>query len=121
MLLLMCGALLTGPQALLQLGAWSWMLTSYAQQSSWQQAISETFGGDRPCRLCVMIQSTASSQQMPDEGLNSRHKRDFKLILLSSAMLHSVPRLSLRAAYWQNDTVCQQVIMDVPPPPPKFA
>ena len=54
-LLLCCCWLLTGPQLLLQLGAWSWMVANYSQESSIEQAFFETFGGERPCDLCKII------------------------------------------------------------------
>ena len=53
-LILLSAWLLTGPLALLRLGA-RWMLTSYSQEGSFEQAIIETFGDERPCDVCIVI------------------------------------------------------------------
>ncbi|MEM1223878.1 MAG: hypothetical protein AAGH40_14090 [Verrucomicrobiota bacterium] len=55
-LVLLCSWLAVGPLALLQIGAWGWMLGVYTQESSFELAIRETFGGDRPCDVCVLIE-----------------------------------------------------------------
>lgn len=57
------------------------MLTTYSQESSLEQAIRETFGGDRPCELCKIIDQ--SKQDSPDNmpANNQSESRDLKLML----------------------------------------
>jgi hypothetical protein len=84
LLLLCCFWLLTGPLLLLQLGAWSWMLASYSQESSFEQAIIETFGGDRPCEICKFIQ-TIDTESTPRPKQKANDHSDFKLITIQAA------------------------------------
>jgi len=57
------------------------MIASYSQESSLEQAIRETFGGDRPCELCRIIEKTEdrSQQQIPESG--TPESREIKLML----------------------------------------
>jgi len=80
LLLFFCCALLFGPQAILQLGAWSWMLTSYTQESSLKQAIQETFGGERPCDMCKIIDSSDDPRNEAPTTKQSE-TRELKLML----------------------------------------
>lgn len=79
LLLVCCLWLLTGPLLLLQLGAWSWMLASYSQQSSLEQAIIETFGGNRPCEVCKFIQET-NAESFPLSEQKPKNIQGFKLL-----------------------------------------
>jgi hypothetical protein len=118
--LLLSGWLLAGPLALLQLGAWSWMLASYSQQSSFEQAIIETFGDERLCDICRVIDAveTANSSNTP---LQQQEKKDLKLMLgLGRAIEVIVPNwaylpLALILCELEN-AYCR-----VPTPPPKAA
>ncbi|MCH2156233.1 MAG: hypothetical protein MK080_09540 [Opitutales bacterium] len=48
--------------------AWTWMIVDYAAESTWTQAIEETFSGERPCELCLAIQ--AAEDQGREDGDN---------------------------------------------------
>ncbi len=119
-LLLLSAWLLTGPLALLQLGAWAWMLTSYSQEGSFEQAIIETFGDEHPCDVCIvidLIEKTESSKGATQRAEN----KDIKLMLgLSRAIEMVVPS---RAYEPKDTTVCKPVNAHqlVPTPPPKVA
>lgn len=119
LLLLLCGWLLTGPLALLQLGAWGWMLATYSQESSFEQAIIETFGDERPCDLCRVIDS-AEETQSSNTAQRGEHQ-DIKLMLgLGRAIEVIVPT----EAYKPRATiVCEpeNALHAVPTPPPKVA
>jgi hypothetical protein len=43
--------------ALLQSVAWTGMLVTYAQQTSLRDALTKTFDGKNPCRLCKLVQA----------------------------------------------------------------
>lgn len=119
-LLLLSAWLLVGPLALLQLGAWAWMLTSYSQEGSFEQAIIETFGDEHPCDVCIvidLIEKTESSKGATQRAGN----KDIKLMLgLSRAIEMVVPS---RAYKPMVTIVCKIENADrlVPTPPPKVA
>ena len=119
LLLICCCWLLTGPQLLLQLGAWSWMLASYSQQSSFEQAIIETFGGDRPCEICKFIQAT-DTESSPEPERKSNENQSFKLLLARTADAYTIPLFS-RVAYSLTPEAFQPSRPhEVPTPPPRF-
>jgi hypothetical protein len=64
-----------GHWLLLQSVAWSGMLISYSTTTSISEAISRTFDGNHPCKLCKVVQAgrenetdrpTLPSPRMPD-------------------------------------------------------
>ena len=120
LLLLLSAWLLTGPLALLQLGAWAWMLTSYSQEGSFEQAIIETFGDERPCDVCIVIdllEKTESSKGATQRAEN----KDIKLMLgLGRAIEIVVPN---RANESKFTALCkpENAHLSVPAPPPKVA
>lgn len=79
-LLLLSTWLLTGPLALLQLGAWAWMLTSYSQEGSFEQAIIETFSDERPCDVCIVIDLLGKNESHKGETQRGENK-EIKLML----------------------------------------
>ena len=119
LLLLLCGWLLAGPLALLQLGAWGWMLASYSQESSFRQAIVETFGDERPCDMCRVIDAVEDSKTSTN-AQRSEHQ-DMKLMLgLGRAIKVCAPMAPFgpKAAI-----VCEpeNALLSVPTPPPRAA
>lgn len=120
LLLLLSGWLLAGPLALLQVGAWSWMLANYSQQSSFEQAIIDTFGDERPCDICRMIDAVEASDSTTTP-LQQQEKKDLKLMLgLGRAIEIIVPT---RAYQPVALTICEpeDAYHRVPTPPPKAA
>lgn len=118
-LLLLCGWLLTGPLALLQLGAWGWMLASYSQESSFQQAIIETFGDERPCDVCRVIDAVEETENHRT-AQRSEHK-EIKLMLgLGRAIKVAAPQAPFEPG---DATVCEpeNALSLVPTPPPRAA
>lgn len=119
-LLILCGWLLAGPLALLQLGAWGWMLVSYTQASSFQQAIIDTFGDERPCDVCEVIDAVERSNTASPSAL-ANEQRDFKLMLgLGRAIQILVPTSAEGPA---ATLVCEpeNAHRQVPTPPPRAA
>jgi hypothetical protein len=64
------------PWALLQSAAWLGMLANYSRHTSLAQAVSMTFDGKHPCRLCHLVKEGQAKEQregkqsvMPDEQL----------------------------------------------------
>jgi hypothetical protein len=119
-LLLLSAWLLTGPLALLQLGAWAWMLTSYSQEGSFEQAITETFGDERPCDICIVVDLLEKNESNKGETQRAENT-DIKLMLgLGRAIEMVVPS---RAYEPKVTAVCkpENAHLSVPTPPPKVA
>ncbi|MEO0509708.1 MAG: hypothetical protein AAF065_07605 [Verrucomicrobiota bacterium] len=118
-LLIVCLWLAVGPLAILQLGAWAWMLTSYSQESSIEQAFRETFGGDRPCELCRLIDSVEEKQ---DESTPLPPKNDYKslklMLGLERAVRVPVPHSSKADRIFET-WLYRSVGQQVPTPPPR--
>lgn len=83
LLLITCSWLLVGPQFFLQIGAWSWMLTAYAQENSFEVAVKETFSGERPCHLCKIIEATDVAA--PNKQGDDRNRSDELRLLIIAA------------------------------------
>lgn len=49
--------------AMLQLTAWSGMLVEFAQQGSLRDAVTKTFDGQHPCRLCKAIREGRAAER----------------------------------------------------------
>lgn len=77
-LLTLCACLLVGAQFFLQIGAWSWMLVSYAQDSSLELAVRDTFSGERPCAMCTAISTTRESE--PESTTAPQRAEDLRLL-----------------------------------------
>ncbi|NBB79789.1 MAG: hypothetical protein GVY36_10130 [Verrucomicrobia bacterium] len=118
-LLACASALLTGPQFFLQLGAWGWMLSSYAQEDGIEQAIRETFNGERPCQLCQIIQASETREQPLAPNRVDSKQGDFQLVLIEIDAItlpkHAKPRLP------RPDHAAMLPVRsgDVPVPPPR--
>jgi hypothetical protein len=66
--LLGCLHLIGGPNAILQVYAWANMLVSYSQESSFSQAVTDTFSGEKPCGLCEKIATSKSAEKERDNA-----------------------------------------------------
>jgi hypothetical protein len=119
-LILLCGWLLTGPLALLQLGAWGWMLASYTQESSFQQAITETFGDQRPCDICEVIDAVEESNTTSPSALKNEQK-DLKLMLGLGRPIQIIVPTSLKGPEVTIVREPGNAHRQVPTPPPRAA
>jgi len=52
--------------AILQSVAWLGMAVSYSHNSTLKEALSKTFDGFHPCKLCKVVQEGKSSEKKPD-------------------------------------------------------
>jgi hypothetical protein len=43
------------------------MVVSFAQEDSFASAVSKTFDGKHPCKLCRLVEAGRSADQTPDE------------------------------------------------------
>jgi hypothetical protein len=119
LLLLLCCWLLTGPQLLLQLGAWSWMIATYSQESGIEQAFQETFGGDRPCELCKIIKAVEDPENETPQLASDNNKLQLMLglakpICIPSPRAEVAPRQCIE---WNPESAH----LSAPTPPPRVA
>lgn len=61
--LLACLHLVGGPYSFLQVCAWAGMLVSYSQDGGVIQAVTDTFSGEKPCKLCCKIAAARDSDK----------------------------------------------------------
>ncbi|MEM7673750.1 MAG: hypothetical protein AAF212_10450 [Verrucomicrobiota bacterium] len=47
--------LILGPKSLMQVSAWGIMLVDYSEDSTFSNAIQDTFSGKRPCNMCLSL------------------------------------------------------------------
>lgn len=96
------------------------MLVNYSQQSSFEQAVVETFGGDRPCGMCKFIQTT-DEEGTPAKEAQPSESKGFKLILGYASKLCALPRHSKFSYYRLSEETQQLLSQKVPTPPPESA
>ena len=118
LLLLLCCWLLTGPQLLLQLGAWTWMVASYSQESTIEQAFKDTFGGERPCDLCEII--TAVDRSDRDSTHTTGESTKLTLMLeMAQPIIIGMPSTELSMSSTRRRTP-ESALPTVPTPPPRL-
>jgi hypothetical protein len=105
---------------LLQLGAWSWMVASYSQESSIEQAFAETFGGDRPCELCKLI-TAVDTERESAPAKASNEVKSLKLMLGQAPRITIAPTHLIAAKRSITDRTALRRHPDVPTPPPRAA
>jgi glycine cleavage system pyridoxal-binding protein P len=69
--LLVCLGLSGGHWIALQTVAWTRMLVAYSAEQSLAEALADTFGGERPCEMCVTIQKEKSAEQKKEAATHS--------------------------------------------------
>jgi hypothetical protein len=85
-----CIHLVGGPYAVVQLYAWANMLVSYTQESSFSNAVVDTFSGEKPCCLCKKIAEAKKSdpKNQDTETVQLSQKLFQDLIAPSISHLH---------------------------------
>ena len=98
----------------LQSIAWTGMLASNLQESSFTSAIERTFGGEHPCCLCKQISKGKKAERKSDLQLTWK-KLEFPL---STQMLKFIPHsrcIELRRIHF----FAKQLTYSPPVPPPR--
>ena len=108
-------AVIGGHWAVLQTVAWTTMLADNLRDSSFTQAVTRTFSGEHPCKLCVEISA----------GKKSEQKSEFQFSLKKLEFTHGVsvfyfsPPQDFRLTAEGHTPLCGR--NQVPPlPPPRF-
>ncbi|ADE55299.1 hypothetical protein [Coraliomargarita akajimensis] len=99
------------------MGAWGWMIASYSSESTLQQAVEDTFSGERPCALCCIIDQVEETE--PSQPKKQSAEKDLKLLdrrATPLALTHpSPPTLPLAG----SETLSGQWSPRAPTPPPR--
>lgn len=106
-----------GHWALLQSVAWVTMVMEYSQESSISEAVSKTFDGRHPCKLCKLVKKGKESEQKQD-ALKVKTKIDFWVPAPEVAL----PRFEAAALEFPSLTENLPYLNAAPPlPPPREA
>jgi hypothetical protein len=57
--------ILGGHWMVVQSVAWMGMLMEYSQSGTWEEAVSKTFDGKHPCKLCSAVQRGSTEEKSP--------------------------------------------------------
>ena len=95
------------------------MIASYSQQSNFEQAIIETFGGDRPCEICKFIQSVDAETSSTPANESSENK-SFKLLSGQITKLYTLPNYAQVSHFRRSEQFPLSLYYGVPTPPPRF-
>ena|ERR1041384_5448608 len=101
---------------ILQSVAWTRMMISYSQQSSFKEALEKTFDGKHPCPICKVVKAGRCSE--PDQ---ERQKLPLKLELF-------IYRVPVQGVYPPSLEPLRQLVFgvsslpaEVPPTPPPIS
>ena len=64
----------SAPWPLLQSAAWLKMVAAYSRTASLSRAISMTFDGKHPCRLCLLIQQSQTQERQHPRAVDPDNK-----------------------------------------------
>ena len=96
------------------------MVASYSQESGIEQAIADTFGGERPCELCKIITAVDTEQETAPIKEPTEIK-SLKLLLGQAERLSIAPTYFIAAKRGNSDRSALLRHPDVPTPPPRLA
>jgi hypothetical protein len=107
--------LLGGHWVVLQTAAWVGMTVEYSKTESLPEALSKTFDGQHPCKLCVAVKQGRSEEQ---------NQAQIKIALKTEAILTAIVSAPSPAAILiKFPVVCPMVSLrtTAPPTPPPLA
>ncbi len=104
--------------ALLQTVAWTGMLVSYSRDASFTEAVSKTFDGQHPCKMCKVIKTArAEEKQQEHQSTKSGGKADLGLVWQNIAFYFSGDRERISSP----DTTASRRSDEPPKPRPRRA
>lgn len=98
--------------ALLQSVAWVGMVVTYSQDSTFTEALSKTFDGRHPCKLCKAVQEGKRSEKKQDV-IKVESKKEF---CFNSSVSIPCPPSVLTLLSAANDSALSRT--ETPPVPP---
>ena len=75
--------------ALLQTVAWTGMIISYSQDATLAEAISMTFDGEHPCKMCKVVKEGRKAEQ--EKPATSKTETKFDLFFPSQSLTVYAP------------------------------
>lgn len=100
--------------AALQLVAWTGMIVTYARDASVAEALSKTFDGEHPCKLCLAIkEGRAQEKKQEQQQTKPFSKLDLGLLWQAIQFDFSMPRA------WQPAREWTAASRTDPPPKPR--
>lgn len=67
--------------ALLQTVAWTGMIISYSRDATFTEAVSKTFDGEHPCKMCKIIKKGRGEEKQQQQKQESKPDSKIKLAL----------------------------------------
>lgn len=108
--------LLGGHWLLLQSVAWVGMIITYSQTSTFSEAVSMTFDGEHPCRMCLVVKEGKKAEKK-----EMQMKSDLKFEFLSAERIQFLPPL-LASTVLRSSSMFAMARTEAPPgPPPRIA
>jgi hypothetical protein len=107
-----------GHWAVLQVSAWAGMLVRFSQEGPVGEAISKTFDGQHPCRLCQLVRQGRADEQSKDSPVVVL-KLDGLAPMVGESLL--IPRQTGRTVGFACVMVALRRPHSPPVPPPRAA
>lgn len=102
----------------LQVGAWASMIQDYRSDSNLQQAVAETFSGEKPCEMCKKL-TRSQTQAHSENAISSRSNPPPDLSPPETFRLLGIKKC--RATHCFITTTSLTTLRVRPPlPPPRF-
>jgi hypothetical protein len=106
---------LGGHWAVLQVAAWTGMAISYSQNDSISEALSKTFDGKHPCKLCQLVKAGKKAEQKSESKLDTKKLDSF----VTSLSVFSFP--PLKSISTPHHFLLKSRIATPISPPPRLA
>ena len=106
-----------GPWALMRTVAWTSMMWKNSESLSTWQAISKTFDGSAPCKICLWLEKEQQRTQSPVAFAYSQFLQDF-LLSQDRSVSVSAPRVEAFTRVQSN--LLSESNLPPEPPPPRF-
>lgn len=117
---LILGALLFGFSgahwSAFQTYAWTGMLLDNWRAGSLSEAVSKTFDGRHPCKVCQSIEKARHKEKAPDKALRLQ-----KLEAVLTASIHFPEPIPVPRRFFPSMIAAQQLALPPPTPPPRLA
>ena len=120
-IILCCALYLSGAHwTVLQTTAWTGMLVSRSLTVSVEEAISSTFDGKHPCRMCDVVSSGKQTEERSQKEIELLKKcGDLKFV--EFYLMSVPPRMAVAPLLWPEWNVPGEQRKEAPPTPPPLS
>ncbi len=121
LLIVACALYLSGAHwAVLQVTAWTGMLVARTQASGVAEAVTTTFDGAHPCRMCSAITAGQKREQQRSTEYPALKAMQELQIVMDAAAALPAPTLT-GEEHWTKFSATAPLRADAPPTPPPLA